>query len=232
MTSSDINGEFLATFLSQVFLIFGGVLPYIPQYLDIARGDASGFSTLVCLVLVLANTLRIVYWFGHSFDDALLVQSVIMLLTMFIMLDLCVRVERLRRRSLSLPITERVFTDFKLEDFWAWTNLASYIQVTILIATIASATIFIFLDNSIVVEGIGYAALLTESCLALPQFLKNQRNRSTQGMNVLMVLMWALGDAFKEFFYVWKNQPLPFILCASIQLLMDFLILIQVVIFQ
>lgn len=29
---------------------------------------------------------------------------------MFIMLDLCVRVERLRRRSLSLPITERVFT--------------------------------------------------------------------------------------------------------------------------
>lgn len=26
MTSSDINGEFLATFLSQVFLIFGGVV--------------------------------------------------------------------------------------------------------------------------------------------------------------------------------------------------------------
>ena len=44
-------------------MIFGGVVPYIPQYRTIRRTrDAEGFSTFVCLVLLVANILRILFW--------------------------------------------------------------------------------------------------------------------------------------------------------------------------
>lgn len=44
-------------------MIFGGVIPYIPQYREIKRTeDAEGFSLYVCLALLIANTLRIIFW--------------------------------------------------------------------------------------------------------------------------------------------------------------------------
>lgn len=44
-------------------IVFGGVVPYIPQYRDIRRTqNADGFSTHVCLVLLVANILRILFW--------------------------------------------------------------------------------------------------------------------------------------------------------------------------
>lgn len=44
-------------------MVFGGVVPYIPQYRDIKRTqNAEGFSVYVCLVLLVANILRILFW--------------------------------------------------------------------------------------------------------------------------------------------------------------------------
>lgn len=44
-------------------MVLGGVVPYIPQYRTISRTrDAEGFSTFVCLVLLIANMLRIMFW--------------------------------------------------------------------------------------------------------------------------------------------------------------------------
>ena len=45
------------------FMIFGGVIPYIPQYKEIsATRNAEGFSLYVCLTLLIANILRILFW--------------------------------------------------------------------------------------------------------------------------------------------------------------------------
>lgn len=49
-------------------MIFGGVVPYVPQYKEIYKTDnADGFSTYVCLVLLIANTLRIIFWYVIHF---------------------------------------------------------------------------------------------------------------------------------------------------------------------
>uniref|UniRef100_A0A8C2U2Y0 Solute carrier family 66 member 2 n=1 Tax=Coturnix japonica TaxID=93934 RepID=A0A8C2U2Y0_COTJA len=43
-------------------MVFGGVVPYVPQYRDIRRTqNAEGFSTYVCLVLLVANILQILF---------------------------------------------------------------------------------------------------------------------------------------------------------------------------
>lgn len=48
-------------------MVLGGVVPYIPQYRKIRKTrDAEGFSTFVCLVLLIANILRILFWCVRS----------------------------------------------------------------------------------------------------------------------------------------------------------------------
>ena len=56
-------GTLLVTWVAVGAMIFGGIVPYIPQYRTIRRiRDAEGFSTYVCLVLLVANVLRILFW--------------------------------------------------------------------------------------------------------------------------------------------------------------------------
>lgn len=109
----DLVAQFtqLVSFVASGFMIFGGVVPYIPQYRIISRSrNAQGFSTLVCLALLVANILRILFWFGHPFELPLLTQSVIMIICMLVMLELCIRVKNETSGSLNgVPAPKRRF---------------------------------------------------------------------------------------------------------------------------
>ena len=60
---SAINLMTLVSWTASGAMIFGGVVPYIPQYYDIyASKNTEGFSTYVCLALLVANILRILFW--------------------------------------------------------------------------------------------------------------------------------------------------------------------------
>lgn len=53
----------IVSWIASGFMIFGGVIPYIPQYSEIWKtGNAEGFSLYVCLTLLVANSLRIMFW--------------------------------------------------------------------------------------------------------------------------------------------------------------------------
>ena len=110
----------LVSFVASGFMIFGGIVPYIPQYRMINRSrNAQGFSTLVCLSLLVANILRILFWFGHPFELPLLTQSVIMIICMLVMLELCVRVksQNLHSTSMLAPPTKK-FTGTYFDNFF------------------------------------------------------------------------------------------------------------------
>ncbi|CAH0725990.1 unnamed protein product, partial [Brenthis ino] len=89
-------------------MIVGGVAPYIPQYRQIKKTqDAEGFSLYVCLTLLIANTLRILFWFGKRYELPLLIQSIVMNATMFAMIHLCVTV---RKKNQIIRARDRIFT--------------------------------------------------------------------------------------------------------------------------
>ena len=135
MIVSDLRRASLSIY-SRAFQ-FGGVVPYIPQYLIIKRSqNAEGFSNYVCLTLLIANILRIEFWFGKHFELPLLVQSIVMIVCMIVMLELCIRMYSKSVRH-HLPVSQqvltapkdslgdptvRVLTDFQLEYFWRWTR--------------------------------------------------------------------------------------------------------------
>lgn len=95
----------IISWISSVTMVFGGVVPYVPQYWDILQSrDAEGFSMHVCLALLVANVLRIFFWFGRRFELPLLAQSFVMIVAMMMMLQLCTKTRResdmsARRRS-------------------------------------------------------------------------------------------------------------------------------------
>jgi hypothetical protein len=54
---------FVATLCAEIAMVVGGVVPYIPQFMSIRRKRSTkGFSLYVCLALLVANTLRILFW--------------------------------------------------------------------------------------------------------------------------------------------------------------------------
>lgn len=207
-------------------MIFGGVVPYIPQYREIKKTrNTDGFSTWVCLALLVANTLRILFWFGRPFELPLLVQSVVMSASMFLMLQLCVKTRNL---STIVPQPRHTFTDSPWRHFWAWTDFLSYVEFMASFALFSGALLYLLLDVEVVVEVIGLVALLTEALLGLPQFWRNLQNQSTHGMSKQMVLMWTMGDVFKTVYFIMRSAPFQFWVCGSLQVSLDVAILIQV----
>lgn len=59
----DLTIKDVVSIIASGAIIFGGIVPYIPQYREIKRTqDSTGFSLYVCLAILIANTLRILYW--------------------------------------------------------------------------------------------------------------------------------------------------------------------------
>lgn len=49
-------------------MVLGSVVPYLPQYIQIKQSqNTEGFSPYVCLTLLVANILRIDFWFVAEF---------------------------------------------------------------------------------------------------------------------------------------------------------------------
>ena len=93
-------------------------------------------------------------------------------------------------------------------------------------------------------------AVLFEALLGIPQFLRNLRLKSTEGMSVKMVslfdrslfsctvhclwqvLLWASGDIFKTVYFILRNAPKQFWICGILQISIDVAILGQVLLYS
>ncbi|XP_022207798.1 solute carrier family 66 member 2 isoform X2 [Nilaparvata lugens] len=220
----------LVKWTCSTLMIFGGVVPFIPQYREIKnKKDAEGFSLYVCLVLIFANTLRILFWFGKRYELPLLIQSFIMNIAMLLMIHLCVSVKRKMHLA---HFQEHTFTDFDWKYFWAWTDFQSYLDFLIVMIVCCSLLTFLLIKSTIFVETLGLVALLSEAMLAVPQLVKNFQYKSTVGMSVLMVLMWMVGDVFKTTYFVLREAPAQFWICGGLQVFIDILILYQVYLYR
>lgn len=81
----------LASWVANFFFLVGPVLIFVPQYRSIrGTGSAAGFSSTVCLVLLVAHILRIFFWIGKRFELVLLLQSVIVVVFQLALLKICV----------------------------------------------------------------------------------------------------------------------------------------------
>ncbi|OZC12618.1 PQ loop repeat protein [Onchocerca flexuosa] len=216
--------------LVKIFIIFGGSLAYVFQYKEISeRKDASGFSLFVCLTLLVANILRIMFWFGKRFELALLAQSIVMLISMILMLEISVRINR---KHVCKTQRASAWTGQLISHFWQWNDLSSYFVLIIAFIIFSSVLTYLLNGYVIYVEILGLIALLTEACLGFPQLKQNCSRRSTSGMSIGMVLIWMIGDFSKTAYFIYERSPVQFWLCGIIQIIIDLLIMLQVYCFD
>ncbi|KPA74171.1 hypothetical protein ABB37_09434 [Leptomonas pyrrhocoris] len=76
---------------------------------------------------------------------------------------------------------------------------------------------------------VGYISLGIEALLVLPQILRNARRRSTEGLSMILILTWVVGDVIKVVYYCYAKQALPFIIGGIFQILLDVVVVAQVV---
>uniref|UniRef100_A0A8C4Q008 Solute carrier family 66 member 2 n=1 Tax=Eptatretus burgeri TaxID=7764 RepID=A0A8C4Q008_EPTBU len=215
----------LVSRIATVAIVVGGVVPFLPQYTRIRRSQsAEGFSTHVCLVLLLANILRIIFWFGHEFEFPLLMQSVVMIFAMILMIHLCTTVHA----SSDIGTRRHHFSDLQLRYFWCWSRFVDYIQCICVFSLLATIIAFLLRSSPICIEAIGFLALFTEAMLGAPQLYHNYHKHSTDGMSVPMVLMWTSGDTFKTAYFLVRSAPMQFSVCGALQMCVDVAILVQV----
>ncbi|XP_064599231.1 solute carrier family 66 member 2-like isoform X1 [Liolophura sinensis] len=237
----------LVAFFASMAMVFGGVVPFIPQYLDIRRSkNADGFSTFVCLTLLIANDLRIMFWFGKRFELPLLAQSVVMIITMLALVQVCVQTKSSSEILGSKPRTfsdyregdlysrpqslahHSTFFDFDMRYFWRWTDFRSYVEFMLLFTLVVGMLTYLLLENSIYVETLGFMAVFAEAMLGAPQFYRNFQNKSTIGMSKKMVMFWTMGDVFKTLYFILREAPPQFWICGMLQVGIDISIFVQV----
>lgn len=225
---SELRSDLAWFFLSWVatfFMVFGGALPYIPQYREIQRsGNTEGFSTHVCLVLLVANILRLFFWFGRHFEVTLVWQRIVLIFTMLALLHLCCDLQQ----SSTLTTSRHLFTDFDPKYFWAWSRFLDYIQFCLSFTMVCLLVTYLLIDSQLFVETLGFTAVLIEAMLGVPQLCRNFKNKSTAGMSVKMVLMWTLGDIFKTAYFIINATPVQFWVCGALQICIDIAIFFQV----
>ena len=212
--------------LVDIFIILGPVVTFVPQYQTLQTpSELKGFSKLTCLILLVAHLTRISYYFTNPFELSLLFQSIAMVVMQLLMIHKCVSLQAVdiiadRRRDLRDPLN--------FQDFWKWEDYLSYVKFVLAFGALNCllAAFFSFIEFGGTLLGI--VALGVESTLMIPQYLKNRNQRSTQGLSVLTVGLLSVGDILKLVYFMIKDIDVLFVICAVIQLCVDFLILGQV----
>ena len=233
--------------LFSVGIAVGPSAAYLPQYFQIQKDrNHKAFSSVICFILLTANISRLCCFILDKYPYSLFVQSILMILVQLTLLHLLVRlktrdilpvssksssqddeIDQQQQLANLLPVKRSYFSSF-----WSWPSFIEYIFFLVGFTAIflgligihlafhralIPASIFLFFSTGI------------ESTLCMPQLWTNYRNKSTAGLNKTLVLTWLLGDAIKLYYYIHSSSQLPFILCAIIQIFVDFLIIGQIV---
>ncbi|CAO3644277.1 unnamed protein product [Cunninghamella echinulata] len=239
----------IADMLLSTVMVFAPVLGYIDQYRIIYQSKTSeGFNPKACGILLIANILRIFFWFGKRFDKTLLFQSIVMIVSQLILLEIVIRYRPIETTSLlynddSSSTTSSATYDgdidhpwvrawHKRKTFWNWPDFMDYLNF-LLAFTTGCAVLFICLHQvPYLFDIIGIISLGIESTLPFPQCISNFKNRSIEGFSLLVLLSWFIGDSFKVFYYIFTSAPFQFIICGIIQLTIDILIVLECIIFS
>lgn len=185
-------------YMIALFIIFGPVIGYIFQYFEIEKSP-KGFSLPISYILLASNLLRILFWHYKRFEDILMYQSIVMILVQLILLRLVCRV-----RQYSFKRHIQVLSIFALS-LYTLRNI----------------------KYSFLTELVGTLALLIESGLGIPQFFQNMKVKSTEGLDLRLVLTWMIGDLVKTALFIYRSSPFQFIACGIVQMSVDILILWQ-----
>ncbi|EJT80495.1 PQ loop repeat protein [Gaeumannomyces tritici R3-111a-1] len=225
----------LAANAAPIFLTVSPILSYSDQAWSMHKARSSaGFSLDIPLILIVASLLRIFYYPGAQFDQALLVQAVTMVAMQTILLKVALDHRpgpSHKGGDAAAPFASSqggALQDFKRPyNFWQWRShkpywqfiLYLFIGLTILELLLAPLHSVYALYSPLV----GYLGLAAEATVPFPQMYANARTRSCRGFRPSIIVSWIMGDCMKMcwFFTSPTEIPVAFKVCGVFQAACD-----------
>jgi hypothetical protein len=224
------------TYIIDAFMMFAPCSSFFIQISKIKKTETSeGFSKIIVLILLMANILRIFFWFGKRFSFVLLVQSILMIATQFYLLYVCLKYSDSNKQIKKLSSKQKdtlseYAPSLTLNNFWNWSRYIDYVYfILFIIIFFTVLSNLIGFDNFYYVEFIGSLAAGVEAIIGVPQVITNYQDKSTGSLSVGMILLWLLGDSFKTIYFISNESPVQLIYCGVFQLLIDIVIIYQIV---
>jgi hypothetical protein len=230
----------LGTYAWNIFCIVGPILQYAPVISNVHT-----LSPYVIAILMISNVIRIFYWFADPFEIPLVLQSAVMIVMQYLLLQALTQyltrkvkdgkkllVENGEKSDEKIQIVKKLTlfnSPLNLSTFWQWTEIQSY---SIVLSVIVSVLVFGHVTFGEYVwygKFLGFLGLLIESMLGVPQVVKNVKNGTTD-LSPILFLTWLAGDLAKTVAFFGTGAPLPFILCGIVQIITDIVIILQIVI--
>lgn len=89
--------------------------------------------------------------------------------------------------------------------YWQWDTVHQYVELVIVLTILTYLFFRMYMypnDFLKYISSVKVLSVLLESCLALPQMILNYKLQSTEGLSLVMVLGWVIGDLLKLVYFM------------------------------
>ena len=226
-----LSADFLMIFLPS----FG----YFFQAIKFQKTKSSkGFSKSLCLLLLLANILRIYFWVGKKFAKSLLYQSIVVIISQIYLMHYYLKYQE--RPKEEIPPEKSILNHIiswkdilNPKKIWNWDYEFDYYKFIFFLFFIFSIICYLVgVDSQPFYDLIGTISVSIETFIEIPQIKENCVTKNVKNLSITMVLMWFIGDLFKTVYNFSNHSPIQMILGGLIQNCEDIILSSQVIIYS
>ena len=238
---SDVNHSLFFSFFQlsvNVLMVFLPSTGYFFQGIKFKQTKSSkGFSKTLCLLLLLANILRIFFWIGKKFALTLLYQSIIVIISQIYLIHYFLKYQDISQKEL-IPEKSLINHFMSWKDvlnptkIWNWDYEIDYYKFIFVLFFIFSIMCSLAgIENIKFFDLLGTISVSIETFIEIPQIRQNCITKNTKNLSGTMVVLWLLGDLFKTTYNIVYKSPIQMILGGIIQNCEDIILSSQVMIY-
>ena len=234
--SEDNSFNYFIKLSADILIIFIPSIGYFFQAMKFKQTKSTkGFAKFLCLLLLLANILRVFFWFGKRFSLALLFQSIIVIISQIYLIHVYFEYQD------ELPVkTEKSIKEYIINwketlsptKIWNWNDEIEYYKFIIFLSFIFSIVCYVVgIQNTKFFEALGTISVSCETFIELPQIKEICFTKNTKNLSGVMVFMWFIGDIFKTTYNFIYKSPIQMIIGGIIMNCEDIILSSQVIIY-
>ena len=197
--------------------------------------STKGFARFLCLLLLLANILRVFFWFGKKFSLALLYQAIIVIISQIYLIHVYFEYQDELPTKTEKSIKEYIINwkeTLSLTKIWNWNDEIEYYKFIFFLCFIFSILCYaVGIKNTKFFEILGTISVCCETFIELPQIKENCVLKDTKNLSAVMVFMWFIGDIFKTTYNFIYKSPIQMIIGGIIMNCEDIILSSQVIIY-